>query len=114
MTSTVSTPGASTPAASDSQPWWRHGHVWLIISGPAIVIVAGIATAVIAVRQPDPVVAEDYYRRGVEINRTLAGTEQGGAATAMMPAVKARNHAADPTAAPAPSPAQAPTPSTPR
>lgn len=107
MTSTVSTPaastpGASTPAASDSQPWWRHGHVWLIISGPAIVIVAGIATAVIAVRQPDPVVAEDYYRRGVEINRTLAGAGEGGGATAMMPAVKARNHAADPTAAPTP------------
>ncbi len=38
-----------------SQPWWRHGMVWLVIGGPAVVVIACIATAVIAVTHPDPV-----------------------------------------------------------
>lgn len=79
---------ASTPAAA---PWWKFGHVWLIIAGPAIVIVAGFVTLWLAVSRPDPVVAEDYYRQGVEINKTLAGTDKS-----LLPAVKARNHAATP------------------
>jgi hypothetical protein len=74
-----------------SGPWWKHGHVWLLIAGPAAVIVAGIATAIIAIRSPDPVVAEDYYRRGIEINKTLAAKER-----ALMPAQQGRNHAATP------------------
>jgi hypothetical protein len=74
------------------RPWWKHGHVWLVISGPAIVVVAGFVTAWIAVRTSDPVVAEDYYRRGVEINRTLAARDK-----ATLPALQGRNHAATPT-----------------
>mgnify|MGYP003949294939 CR=1 FL=1 len=73
-----------------SQPWWKHGHVWLLISGPAAVVVAGLLTAWIAVASPDPVVAEDYYRQGVEINKQLARER------AMLPAVQGRNHAATP------------------
>lgn len=72
-------------------PWWKHGHVWLLIAGPATVIVAGIATLMLALRTPDPVVAEDYYRRGIEINKTLAAQDR-----ALMPAQQGRNHAATP------------------
>ncbi len=78
-----------TPCA----PWWRHGHVWLLIAGPATVVVAGFATLVIAMRSPDPVVAPDYYRRGLEINKTLAARDK-----AHLPAQQGRNHAATPTA----------------
>ncbi|HSV34346.1 MAG TPA: FixH family protein [Ramlibacter sp.] len=74
----------------ESRPWWRHGHVWLLISGPAVVVVAGLVTAWIAAASPDPVVAADYYRRGIEINKTLAREK------ALMPAVQGRNHAATP------------------
>jgi hypothetical protein len=73
----------------ESRPWWKYGHVWLVISGPAVVVVAGFVTLWLAVRTPDPVVAEDYYRRGVEINKTLAGKQ-------FMPAGQGRNHAATP------------------
>jgi hypothetical protein len=38
-------------------PWYRHRWPWLIMSGPAIVVVAGIATMVIAIRTADPMVA---------------------------------------------------------
>ena len=78
-------------AMTESRPWWKYGLVWLVIAGPAVVVVAGVATVVIAVRQPDPVVAPDYYRRGIEINKTLAARDK-----AALPALQGRNHAATP------------------
>ena len=78
---------------TDSAPWWKHGFVWMVIAGPAIVVVAGIATLVIAVRSADPVVEADYYRRGIEINKALAARDK-----ARLPALQGRNHAATPTA----------------
>ena len=56
-------------------------------------VVAGFVTLAIAIRIPDPVVAEDYYRQGLNINKTLA--EQG---SQMMPAMQARNHVVTPKA----------------
>lgn len=87
---------ATQAATSPAAPWWRHGLVWMIIAGPATVVVAGIATIVLAVRQPDPLVAEDYYRRGIEINKTLAAQEE---AKALLPALQGRNHAVSPAPA---------------
>ena len=75
-------------------PWWRYGHVWLVIAGPAAVVIAGLVTAVIAVRSADPVVEADYYRRGIEINKALAASRE----RAHLPAVQGRNHAATPAA----------------
>ena len=83
-----SNPAAGTPAAA---PWWKFGHVWLVIAGPAIVIVAGFVTLWLAVSRPDPVVAEDYYRKGIEINKTLETPEKS-----LAPAMKGRNHAGTP------------------
>lgn len=77
------------------EPWWKFGHVWLVIAGPSVVVVAGIVTAYIAMSSPDPLLTEDYYRRGVEISKTLENEK------AMMPALQGRNHAATPTASPA-------------
>lgn len=76
-----------------SSPWWRFPFVWLVIAGPAAVVVAGFVTAFIAVSGADPVVATDYYRRGIEINKTLAAGSK-----ASLPAMQGRNHAATPTA----------------
>ncbi len=77
----------STPGSVP--PWWTFGHVWLIISGPAIVVVAGFVTLFLAIRMPDPVITEDYYRKGIEINKTLDASS-----SSLAPAVQARNHAA--------------------
>lgn len=76
------------------EPWWKFGHVWLVLAGPVLVVIAGFVTLYIAVRMPDPVVSEDYYRQGIEINRTLASD-----AASLAPAVQARNHAATGTPA---------------
>lgn len=71
-------------------PWWKFGYVWLVIAGPAVVVVASFITLYLAVTRPDPVVTEDYYRKGMEINKTL-GSQAVDASLA--PAVQARNHA---------------------
>jgi hypothetical protein len=82
------------PTVSEAAtPWWHFGHVWLVIAGPAVVVVAAFVTLWLAIKIPDPVVADDYYKRGMEINKTLA--DQG--TKALLPALQGRNHAATPS-----------------
>jgi uncharacterized protein len=69
------------PAAT---PWWREPMMWLVVGGPATVVVAALITAAIAVHGADVVVVERPAR---------AGTPE-----AHTPAVQARNHAATPPA----------------
>lgn len=83
------------PSKTPARPWWRYPHVWMVISGPAVVVVASFITFYLAAVGKDPVVDEDYYRKGIEINKTL-----GDNPTSLAPALQARNHAA--TGVPAP------------
>jgi hypothetical protein len=78
-----------TLSPPETAPWWRFPLLWMVIAGPAVVVVASFATLWVAMKMPDPVVAADYYRQGVEINRTLAQKQ-------LMPALAGRNHAATP------------------
>lgn len=50
------------------EPWYKHRWPWFLIAGPAIVVVAGIVTTVIAVQTWDGLVADDYYKQGLGIN----------------------------------------------
>lgn len=52
-------------------PWYREPWPWLLMAGPAAVIVAGIYTTVLAVASSDGVVADDYYKLGLAINKTM-------------------------------------------
>ena len=74
-------PSADKPLVA---PWWRYGMVWLVISGPLVVVVAAIVTAVIAVRGADPVITD------------IPAAMTPGATTpsAQTPAMQARNHVA--------------------
>ncbi len=65
------------------RPWWRYGMVWLVISGPLVVVVAGIVTAVIAFKGADPVVRSNH-----------PAVRAQGQSIALEPAVVGRNHAA--------------------
>lgn len=71
-------------SASTQRPWWSFGHVWLLIAGPAIVVVAGFFTYYLAVRMPDPVLS----------TQSQAPTAGQGTNLGQAPAVQARNHAA--------------------
>jgi hypothetical protein len=74
-----------------SAPWWKFGHVWLVVGGPAVVVVASFITLYLAVTRPDPVISEDYYRLGIDINKTM---NDETSAASLAPALQARNHAA--------------------
>ena len=56
----------------NARPWYREPWPWLLMAGPAAVIVAGIATTVLAITSFDGLVADDYYKQGLGINRMLA------------------------------------------
>ena len=58
-------------AAHSSTPWFREPWPWILMAGPAAVVVAGVFTTVLAVRSSDGVVADDYYQPGLAINRTI-------------------------------------------
>ncbi|MEJ5896300.1 nitrogen fixation protein FixH [Aquabacterium sp. G14] len=82
MTQPLSMQNPSTPV--DNPPWYRLPIVWMVIGGPAVVVVAALITVGIAVKNVDPVLD------------TSASPTQKEA-----PASKARNHAnedATPTA----------------
>jgi len=56
-------------------PWYREPWPWILMAGPAAVLVAGAATTWIAFSTADGLVADDYYRRGLAINQVLAREE---------------------------------------
>jgi hypothetical protein len=43
------------PAAEKGKRWWHYPIVWLVVGGPATVVVAAISTAVVAYTHVDPV-----------------------------------------------------------
>ncbi len=72
-------PNQAEPAApARRRPWWREPVMWLVVGGPALVVVASFATLGLALHYPDPVLE----------------TANEGAAKSMQPAKEGRNHAA--------------------
>jgi uncharacterized protein len=59
------------PMEPSSRPWYREPWPWLLMSGPAIVVLAGLYTTALAIASNDGVVADDYYKQGLAINRVL-------------------------------------------
>lgn len=58
--------------AGPSRPWYREPWPWLLMAGPALVVVAAIVTLGLALDGNDGLVADDYYKRGLAINQVLA------------------------------------------
>lgn len=55
----------------DENVWYRQPMVWLVIAIPLSSVILGIVLIVLAVNTSDGLVADDYYKRGLEINRRL-------------------------------------------
>jgi hypothetical protein len=89
---------ASSPSARPApEPWWRHGMVWLVISGPAAVVVASLASAALAWHGADLVLPEGgapgHHQAAEEVEvGPVNSAATRSAPTA--PAMVARNHAA--------------------
>ena len=75
----------SEGSPESTQAWWRFPMMWLVVGGPVVVVIASMLTLTLALRYPDPVL--DHAGQNVET------TSQKNPAT-MLPAMKARNHAA--------------------
>lgn len=73
-------------SSAGNPPWWKLPIVWMVIAGPACVVVASLFTVGIAIKHVDPVLdtSKGHVRSSVE-----------------EPAVQARNHAASPSQQPA-------------
>lgn len=54
-----------------STPWYREPWPWIVFGLPAVAVLAGIATLIIAITHRDGLVVEDYYKEGLAINRVL-------------------------------------------
>jgi hypothetical protein len=62
-----------------SLPWYRQRWPWLLIAGPAIVVVASFVTLWLAATTDDGLIADDYYKRGLLINKELLRTQRAEA-----------------------------------
>jgi len=60
--------------------WYRQPWPWILMSGPALVVAAGLWTWVLAARTSamDGLVTDDYYRQGLGINRVLERARHAG------------------------------------
>lgn len=56
---------------NDNRPWYKEPWPWILISGPAIVVVAGFITAWLAIVSNDGLVTDDYYKQGLSVNQRL-------------------------------------------
>ncbi len=54
------------------EPWYKQFWPWFIFGLPACVVVASILTVIIAFQNQDSLVADNYYKEGLGINRLLA------------------------------------------
>ena len=51
--------------------WYREPLVWMVIAIPASSVVFGIFMLVVSIQSYDGLLVDDYYKRGMEINRVL-------------------------------------------
>ncbi len=59
-------------AVRSNVPWYREPWPWLLMAGPATVLVAGAITTWMAFSTADGLVAQDYYKQGMAVNKVLA------------------------------------------
>lgn len=95
MSNFVMQPNPASPS-SHKVPWWREPYVWLVIGGPLVVVVAGLATAYIAMKAPDPVIDRSAIQREALTKAQSDGQITPGELAKLQPAQQGRNHAAAP------------------
>jgi hypothetical protein len=60
-----------SPAPHPTTPWYREPWPWLLMLGPVGAVVAGAFTLWLAVSHEDGLVADDYYKQGLAINKVI-------------------------------------------
>lgn len=84
---------SDAPALPSS--WYRHRWPWFLMAGPVTVIVAGVITTWLAATGNTALVADDYYKQGLTINRTLERERRADALGVQLNIVTAANGSGD-------------------
>jgi hypothetical protein len=58
-----------------TKPWYKHFWPWFLMSFPLAAVIAGITTIIIATKGHDHAVVDDYYKKGLAINRVISQQE---------------------------------------
>lgn len=61
-----------TFALKSKQAWYREPWPWILMAFPLIAVIGGMITLWLAITTDDGVVADDYYKQGLAINRVIA------------------------------------------
>jgi len=67
---------SSRPPREDDQPWYRQFWPWFLIAIPGMSVVFSVTTAVLAIREPQAMVVDDYARIGLATHRKQARDER--------------------------------------
>jgi hypothetical protein len=68
MTTANLVPGAALAA---ERPWFKQPFVWMVIGIPLSSVIVGMIMLWLSIVSFDGMVADDYYKRGLQINRVL-------------------------------------------
>lgn len=69
---TMNTPSlVSATALSVERPWFKQPFVWMVIGIPLSSVIVGMIMLWLSIVSFDGMVADDYYKRGLQINRVL-------------------------------------------
>lgn len=60
----------------NSKPWFKEPWPWILMTGPVVVIIAGIITTWLAIKTSDGLVTDDYYKQGLTVNQRLQRDHQ--------------------------------------
>ncbi len=78
---------AQEQTSTQQTRWWKSGFAWLVVGGPAAVVIASLITVYIAVNGQDPVLSHEEN----DPKPKAANIEEKNS---LEPAMRARNHAA--------------------
>ncbi len=60
-----------TMLIEQSKPWYKYPLVWMMVLIPFTAVIMGVVMIWLAVDTDDGLVADDYYKQGLEINRVI-------------------------------------------
>ena len=56
---------------SPKKPWHREPYVWMLLAIPGSAVAMGVVMLNLATSTYDGLVSDDYYKRGLQINRSI-------------------------------------------
>lgn len=66
----MSTSAQTNDTPNQSRPWWREPWPWILMAGPAVVIVACIITIALAVQNfSDQAITDGGLKRGLVVSK---------------------------------------------